>query len=634
MDDETAEIELLEQNLNKTRQISQRMTCTTFDTRLAKLEKSIYPLYTSTQVLNRRAFNIEQALVKIDQLASDQEGVAAEEALILRGPQTGQLGLYKDALERLNASIAFKSSDADSLETARLIETGAKKLTVLYTKLVAECSSGSTPGPTAALEPPPIPDDVLATLTPLVAFLRTLPQPSTHPSHPASASILSTLKEAQKGYADMRGNWVKRCLEGAGKRVMDRMDTVDVLVSGREFGAWVEALLDFAEEEYASLTALAPLSSSSLLSSTYHTLLTPLLSLFGTTLSTLITLIKRSLAKYTFLALSTYDALASLQPRFESRVLSRRTLPSSSRAGGNELREGLTSLRAICLRSFPETLADIKLASLSSPSSAAADGPGGEASTAVSDVTVQTVKYLERLPDVSGAVGTALIALGDGNWKMGEGVMAGMKGGAAGQQTKLGEGDEGVVIEHYTYDIIITLVTTLTTLSKSNTRRPSMGSVFLLNNITYIYTRVLSPSSALPSLLSTPTKDSLKSAFRTAKAGYFDANYSPLMAALSDSPSSDFGSDKKAGKERTKDKMTKFFDLLEEVVERHRLGARVLEEDEEERRVVGEEVVKLVVTSMRGFVGKYRDKELGKNPQKYIKMTPEAVEAQLRSIYR
>lgn len=45
----------------------------------------------------------------------------------------------------------------------------------------------------------------------------------------------------------MRGNWVKRCLEGAGKRVMDRMDTVDVLVSGREFGAWVEALLDFAE---------------------------------------------------------------------------------------------------------------------------------------------------------------------------------------------------------------------------------------------------------------------------------------------------------------------------------------------------------------------------------------------------
>lgn len=42
------------------------------------------------------------------------------DADVFRRPQTGQLGLYKDALERLNASIAFKSSDADSLETVRL----------------------------------------------------------------------------------------------------------------------------------------------------------------------------------------------------------------------------------------------------------------------------------------------------------------------------------------------------------------------------------------------------------------------------------------------------------------------------------------------------------------------------------
>ncbi|PIL26853.1 hypothetical protein GSI_11033 [Ganoderma sinense ZZ0214-1] len=87
MDDETAEIELLEQNLNKTRQISQRMTSilSSFDARLVKLEKSILPLYTSTQLLTRRSNNIESALQKIDEIASYHEGVAAEEALILRG---------------------------------------------------------------------------------------------------------------------------------------------------------------------------------------------------------------------------------------------------------------------------------------------------------------------------------------------------------------------------------------------------------------------------------------------------------------------------------------------------------------------------------------------------------------------
>lgn len=119
MDDETAEIELLEQNLNKTRQISKRMISIldSFDTRLAKLEKSVLPLYTSTQILNRRASNIDKTLLKIDEVASNQEGIVVEQALILRGPQTGQLEIYREALERLNATIAFKSSDIDSEET-------------------------------------------------------------------------------------------------------------------------------------------------------------------------------------------------------------------------------------------------------------------------------------------------------------------------------------------------------------------------------------------------------------------------------------------------------------------------------------------------------------------------------------
>ncbi len=72
-----------------------------FDTRLAKLEKAILPLYNSTQLLtrrgNRKSFvyslllqtyklvDIESALQKMDEIASNQEGIAAEEALILRG---------------------------------------------------------------------------------------------------------------------------------------------------------------------------------------------------------------------------------------------------------------------------------------------------------------------------------------------------------------------------------------------------------------------------------------------------------------------------------------------------------------------------------------------------------------------
>lgn len=52
------------------------------------------------------------------------------------------------------------------------------------------------------------------------------------------------------------------------------------------------------------------------------------------------------------------------------------------------------------------------------------------------------IKYLTALPAVQVAVGAALLVLGDGNWKMGEGLQL-SKG------PKLMEGQENVILEHY-----------------------------------------------------------------------------------------------------------------------------------------------------------------------------------------
>lgn len=51
------------------------------------------------------------------------------------------------------------------------------------------------------------------------------------------------------------------------------------------------------------------------------------------------------------------------------------------------------------------------------------------------------MQYIDKIPEVKDAVGAALLTLGDGNWKMGEGMQAG--------KTKLGQGDEQTVLEHY-----------------------------------------------------------------------------------------------------------------------------------------------------------------------------------------
>jgi exocyst complex protein 7 len=90
----------------------------------------------------------------------------------------------------------------------------------------------------------------------MVQFLRTLPTPMTHPSHPAAAGVFATLKEAQLGYADMRGNWSVKCLEGQGKRLVARAESVDPLTTGTEFRDWVEIILGTAQVCIAGLLYL------------------------------------------------------------------------------------------------------------------------------------------------------------------------------------------------------------------------------------------------------------------------------------------------------------------------------------------------------------------------------------------
>lgn len=161
-------------------------------------------------------------------------------------------------------------------------------------------------------------------------------------------------------------------------------------------------------------------------------------------------------------------------------------------------------------------------------------------------------------------------------------------------------------------DIVNTTVSSLTTLSRSQ-RRGAFGSIFLLNNISDFYSRlILKPTHpGLTEFVTKPTADALASAFRTAKAGYFDANFSPLMQALSeDREKEKVGSS--AWKAATKEKFTRFYDLLEELGERHRM-ARVLEEEEDGRKAIAEEAVKLVVPSLQRFIQKQRDKEFSKS---------------------
>ena len=337
-------------------------------------------------------------------------------------PQPERLHIYTEALERLVASIAFRPSDSSSSDTARLIETGGKKLAQLFTTLIAEGSSGAAVTG-SDLAPPPFPNSLFDTLGPLVVTLRSLPLPATHPSHPAAPGIQTALSEAQRGYATMRGAWLKRCLEVPARRVVDRAETISGPAAGAELGIWVRALLSCASEEFDLLQQLAPLPSS--VPQTFASLLNPILMLFANTLSSLSSTIKRALQKHTFLALSAYGELASCQLQWDSAM-------RSAARTENELKDGLQTLRSTMLRSFPEFLVDIKTAAMDT----------GDMGSGTAPITTTTIAYLNQIPPVQEAMAAALITLGDGNWRMGEGMS---KTG----QRNAANGDDAGILENY-----------------------------------------------------------------------------------------------------------------------------------------------------------------------------------------
>lgn len=166
-------------------------------------------------------------------------------------------------------------------------------------------------------------------------------------------------------------------------------------------------------------------TSSSATQSTYATLLAPINSLFTTTLTLLVNLIKANLNKQVFLALSAYEELSSAQSAWND----------VQKRGGrreNELKETLVSLRGVCLRSFPELLLDVRGAGTKTVV---------DLGTGIHEITTMVINYLQQVPQVMEAVGTALVTLGDGMWKMGEG--AGKVLGKSDQD------DERLVIEHF-----------------------------------------------------------------------------------------------------------------------------------------------------------------------------------------
>ncbi|GAA5839096.1 hypothetical protein JCM11251_003675 [Rhodosporidiobolus azoricus] len=640
-----ADLTLLQQSLSRSAKISDRMGAVLgeLDDRLARLEKSLVPIYRETGRLTRVSKNLESTMRSIDGLLGHHDLVEREDGLIKAGPKPDDLKPYFAAIDRLvSASEALRKTDAKGqsgtlAQMAALIESGAKQLLGVFAKWVKETSPSMDAGalfdqgkPFPTLTP-----FFLEHALPLLVYLRSLPEPIGQ----------STFTEATKTYASIRASYIEESLKEAAKEVLvDATPKVVTLSVGggtggdvdgaagdglgrerRSLGRVLDVLFALAKSEHAILsTVFTTTLSTSARQTIYSLLLPPSLSLLSTTGTNLNSLIKKTPQHALIpLAFASFVELSERNGEFEEWV--------RAKAGRkeNEVGELQHAFRGTCMTSLPGILEETKTWGAKSP-------PANEATAAgVHPMTVSVVNFMRQLSDNQSTVESFLSVLGAGNW--GGPSKNSAVGSAA---TGTGGGEEGVLLGRYLNDVLSILLTALDSRARLLRGRTGTSSIFLLNNLSYIRHSTL--SSSIGDLLGESAEDGLNKRMRTVKASYLDV-WSPLVSALLDAGFAEqsgaagalkagLGAVKGAGgteRRETKDRFVRFHEALEEVEVLH-AGARWEEGEVELRERLKGEVERMVVPTYAKFVQRHRKDNYS---TKYVRLDADGLEAKIRQIF-
>ncbi|GAA5948482.1 hypothetical protein JCM3765_004898 [Sporobolomyces pararoseus] len=626
-----ADLLLLQQSLSRSSKISDRMSTVLgeLDDRLAKLEKSLVPIYKETGKLTRVSKNLESTMRSLDGLLGHHDLVEREEGLIKSGPKQGDLKPYLAAIDRLvAASEALRKTDAKGqaatlTQMGALIEAGAKQIIGVFARMVKETSPTMDAGslfdkgkPFPTLSPTFI-DQAL----PLLTYLLSLP----------SSLGPKSFADASRTYTELRSQWIEEGLKNCAKEVL--VDAVPSLAgsstspsgsggdgSGRErrgLGRLLDVTFAVLKSEYAVLGTVFSNLSSSQKAPLYASLLPLPLALFAQTSSNLNTLIKKSLHPLIPIAFASFGELQERSQEFEEVVRKK------SGRKENEVGDALHSFRGTCLSSLPGMIEDVKAFGSKAPS-------GNEiVSAAVSPITHNVVNFARQLADNQSIVETFLNVLGAGNW-----------GGPKSSVAVKDEGENGL-LPRYLNDLLMTLLNSLDSRSRLLRGRPGTATIYLLNNISFLRHSIL--SSQTSDFLGESFEDVLNKKMRTTKSSYLEI-WSPLVGALLDAGLSEqngvisggikagIGAVKGSGgteRRDTKDRFVRFHEALEEVEELHRV-AKLDEGEVELRERLKGEVERMCVPTYAKFVQKHRKDNYS---TKYVKLDAEGLEAKIRSIF-
>ncbi|OCF55156.1 hypothetical protein L486_07267 [Kwoniella mangroviensis CBS 10435] len=555
---------------------------------------------------------------------------ADETALLTRGPDIMALGEYFTAMDGviLDLDRMYKglmegrggAREAGVKDLSNLVEIGFSGMTQLFMKISKDGMGKVVDAEALLSNGPPTPPNYfspLSTLHPLINKITSTLYPPSNASTPKTLSIIQPIwDQTINTFAEMRGEWMCRCLSGLITKV-EEADEGGIWADGRGrekvkglTGLW-EGLLSLVEAETLLITTLFPTHPpSTLLLRTLSSPIEILLRILQPTINS----IKKSLSSQTFIALDLYTSLSSIQQSWEN-ILTKCLNMTQTSLSIMEVKEVLTvlnqpvsTLRSLCLRSFPEFLVDIRTTRIDST-----------LTSSIADITYSTLSYLEQLqlPEfektVEGLLGKSH---SERSWLMGQ---------KDAPSPARNAGEEGGTVNLFVADVLGTLLIHLD--ARSRAMRKPIGQAFLLNNLSHIRNTT---SSFHSDIIGPGAEDMLNKAFRDAKSQYLSEFHSLVNLLTTTHSTPRFGVPVPQGeRHHLKESATQFFDRLSEL-ESVILQYPLNRQDPDMRDRIAREVENIVRGGYEVFWGRCA----GKGIEKYLRGSPDDITRRIQAMFR
>ena len=510
------EMELLEQNQRRLGNLTSRMTTILngFDRRLIRLESSILPIHKSTQILSRINTNVEAVQRNLEQNIRHYGIEIQGEPFLRQGPDPQNPWAYMEAIQRVvNDTTTAPDASAEDVTSKRkaLVDMGARKLVQLVQQYAV--SEPINPRSYLSSQMPHLSDECLTSIKALIQFLYTLPD--------TQSKSDNTFRLALKSFARVRASYLTSSMQSLTHAVVQAADQVqsqpsdipreahvEYVCGAAPFFEWLRALVMMMDGEQAAVSTLFQgMSWKALLGSTLSHIFQPLVTNIYTLLPRILPRLQHGLQAHRFLVLDFVRASrAALGPGCETWD----ALLQHTKCSPAELSNAVISSQKNAVLFFPEFLRDIKVIPVQREHDAL--------HVDVSDIARYGIGLLRGLAHYQDILDVLLTSMGTKNWTS--------------DAPHAPPPADGLWAE-YARDMLASIISSLER-AVAGSPQPTVTSIFLLNNYTYLHTELQS-SSLIPGALSA-CDQVLSRVLRTTRMSYLET-WNGVVQSLQTEPS-------------------------------------------------------------------------------------------------